>query len=422
MWSLRQLAPVFLVVTGACTSSGVMPPDSPRTDTGAGQQAAAPNYALLIDAGSSASRLHVFEWRSAAADSVPEIQPAPATRAANEAAWQLVVDGGLSDYAADPEGAGESLAPLLEYARQQLAAAGVEPARATLHLKATAGMRLVPEPARSAIMADVRGALEASPFDFQAAEIISGAQEGLFGWISVNYLLGHLGRGPFTSVGALDLGGASTQITFMPLDRPESAGARFELGGTTYDIYSHSYLDFGQDVASSAVASRACFPKGYPIPEGTRGIPDGALGSGDFAACQTTIRGFLERPCEASRCSSMGAYQPPLYGDFLAFSGYGYVSSFFGLDPTMSLPELARRGTQYCATDWEQILRDRPAEGQRKYLPSYCFKAAYVVTLLTDGFGFALDTDRVVTAGQIQGADVSWVLGALLFELSGSAD
>lgn len=50
-------------------------------------------------------------------------------------------------------------------------------------------------------------------------------------------------------VGALDLGGASTQISFVPqapiLD--QSTQATFRLYGANYSIYTHSYLCYGRD-------------------------------------------------------------------------------------------------------------------------------------------------------------------------------
>lgn len=52
-----------------------------------------------------------------------------------------------------------------------------------------------------------------------------------------------------TLVGALDMGGASTQITFVPggpiLD--ESTQATFLLYGFKHSVYTHSYLCFGRD-------------------------------------------------------------------------------------------------------------------------------------------------------------------------------
>lgn len=52
-------------------------------------------------------------------------------------------------------------------------------------------------------------------------------------------------------VGALDLGGASTQITFLPETTiaDSSTRALLRLYGTNYSIYTHSYLCYGQKQA-----------------------------------------------------------------------------------------------------------------------------------------------------------------------------
>lgn len=50
-------------------------------------------------------------------------------------------------------------------------------------------------------------------------------------------------------VGALDLGGASTQISFVPQGPilNQSSQVTFRLYGANYSIYTHSYLCFGRD-------------------------------------------------------------------------------------------------------------------------------------------------------------------------------
>ena len=52
--------------------------------------------------------------------------------------------------------------------------------------------------------------------------------------------------------GALDLGGASTQITFVPqnqtIESPQNA-LYFRLYGKDYSVYTHSFLCYGKDQA-----------------------------------------------------------------------------------------------------------------------------------------------------------------------------
>lgn len=52
-------------------------------------------------------------------------------------------------------------------------------------------------------------------------------------------------------LGALDLGGASTQITFQPGVPAQDGNTSvfFRLYGTNYSLYSHSYLCYGQTQA-----------------------------------------------------------------------------------------------------------------------------------------------------------------------------
>ena len=52
-------------------------------------------------------------------------------------------------------------------------------------------------------------------FDNRGVGILRELDEGVFGWVTVNYLLDQL-HNPRKSYVALDLGGGSTQITFLP--------------------------------------------------------------------------------------------------------------------------------------------------------------------------------------------------------------
>jgi len=122
-----------------------------------------------------------------------------------------------------------------------------------LFLKATAGMRLLPQEDQDAILAVIRELFQKSPFRFDAdswASVISGQDEGVFGWLTVNHLTDKLEAGvPFNTFGALDLGGASTQITFVPASTPAQDGYELSLSKMSYELFSKSYLSYGSDQA-----------------------------------------------------------------------------------------------------------------------------------------------------------------------------
>ena len=95
-------------------------------------------------------------------------------------------------------------------------------------LKATAGLRLLPQEQSDAIITEVKKVLENSGFQPDDAEklieIMNPMEEGLFAWFTVNYLLDSFNSAKHLSKSAasLDLGGGSTQITFAPKTLPVS--------------------------------------------------------------------------------------------------------------------------------------------------------------------------------------------------------
>lgn len=137
---------------------------------------------------------------------------------------------GISSYAANPLGAAESLRDCLEEAVAHIPQA--QHRETPLFLGATAGMRLLryahipaglqtrwrlcagapagssspPSQKNSSQAAEVFDAvsqvLAQSPLDFRGAEILSGRDEGAYGWITANYLLGRLVKVGQGSLGA----------------------------------------------------------------------------------------------------------------------------------------------------------------------------------------------------------------------------
>ncbi|KAJ3607422.1 hypothetical protein NHX12_024473 [Muraenolepis orangiensis] len=370
-------------------------------------------YGIVLDAGSSHTALYVYKW--------------PAEKDNNTGrVTQTESCPGISSYASNPQGAGDSLRECMLKAAKWVPSSrhGETP----LYLGATAGMRLLN------VLSAVEGALHSYPFSFRGARILSGPEEGSFGW------------GQATT-GALDLGGASTQISFVSahFNGSQSPGnlMTFRLYGNDYDLYTHSFLCYGKDQALRQTLARQtqsgqssvsdpCFHPGYiRVREysdlyNTPCLADLAprtpptnftlLGTGNFQGCQELIKSIFNfTQCRYSRCSFNGVYQPQLQGSFEAFSAYNYVLDFLNLtDTSVSLEDVKARLREYCATPWSLLQKQHPTT-KRKYLAEYCFGGTYILTLLTEGFNFTADTYKDITVvRQIKGSDAGWTLGYML--------
>lgn len=164
--------------------------------------------------------------------------------------------------------------------------------------------QLLPEK-REAIMREVRrymGNATSCPFYFEHdfARVVSGEEEGIYGWTAINFLLGKLlpasaGTGTVdanSSVGALDLGGASTQISFFVPDQDILANMfKLQIGAQKHwNIYTHSFLYFGVNSARDRLhmnlAAAADGHKGHIFAwdggrEGAGGKKKGGKGGGN---------------------------------------------------------------------------------------------------------------------------------------------
>ena len=114
--------------------------------------------------------------------------------------------------------AGATLKPLIDYAK--FVVPKNQYAATPIYFMCTAGMRLLAEkdPQHAvAILDSVRRYLSASGFKFDNkwALILPGQSEGVFAWISTNYLLRSLSTDSKTAA-ALDMGGASQVRVAVP--------------------------------------------------------------------------------------------------------------------------------------------------------------------------------------------------------------
>ncbi|CAG8474347.1 6953_t:CDS:2 [Paraglomus brasilianum] len=408
-------------------------------------------YALMIDAGSTGSRIHVYRFNYC--KNSPQLE--------DEVFHH--VEPGLSSYPDNPEGAAESL--------DELVAVALKHVPAELHsctpvaVKATAGLRLLGVKKSLHILKAVRKRLENKyPFPIienEGVAIMDGKDEGVYAWITVNYLLQRIGSAHKQPTAAIfDLGGGSTQIVFEPDSTDDFVVApgehRYELqyGGHTYVLYQHSYLGYGlmsarrrikeimikmwHSIKSKKVLGvkaeeiddttpHPCLPKNYTeelslkdilptLDDSTTVVGTGA----GHAQCRAVTEHLFDKnkECSLSPCAFDGVYQPPLretfsINDIYAFSYFYDRANPLGMPSEFSLGELRELTDAVCAGDVSKFAHLPEAMKELQKNPHYCMDLTFIYGLLHFGYEIPLDRE-VKIAKKIKGIETGWCLGAAI--------
>ncbi|XP_075415882.1 ectonucleoside triphosphate diphosphohydrolase 2 [Tenrec ecaudatus] len=403
-------------------------------------------YGIVLDAGSSHTSMFVYKWPAHKENN---------TGIVGQHSSCDVLGGGISSYEYNPSQAGQSLRECLDQALQDVPK---ESHKGTpLYLGATAGMRLLqltnPQ-ASGKVLAAVTQTMSEYPFDFRGAHILSGQDEGVFGWVTVNYLLenfikynwvGQWFQSPKDTLGAMDLGGASTQITFeISGDAEDPASqAHLQLYGRSYHIYTHSFLCYGRDQVLRRLLARVlqthdahpCWPRGFTrevslqdvyrapcteaqVPQILTGRTSVSLaGSSNWTLCRSLVSNlFNQSSCPFSHCSFDGVFQPPIAGNFIAFSAFFYIIDFLHTVlgwPVTTLSQLELASKSICSHTWQELQKLSPKNNSR--LAEYCAGALYVQYLLSRGYGFDHRAFRgVAFQKEVRDTSVGWALGYML--------
>ena len=244
---------------------------------------------MVMDAGSSGTRAYLYSWPQHSGDPHQLLKISPLLQDGEPMVKK--VTPGLSSMGETPDNAFEYIRPLLTFARDNIPK---EKHKETpLYILATAGMRLLEKEQQEAVISNVRKGIKEN-FDFYFPdghlEIISGKQEGIYQWLSINYVLGKFAHADHASaneelvavepvhsaretdslvfrprtVGALDMGGASMQLameitTNLQLEgmseKDKAQVAEINLGCMehdtehTYRVFVTTYLGFGANEA-----------------------------------------------------------------------------------------------------------------------------------------------------------------------------
>lgn len=412
----------------------------------------------MIDAGSTGSRIHVYRFNNCG--SSPELEKEDFKMTEKKEGGS-----GLSSYANDPEQAAKSLDVLLDLALETVP--DKLKSCTPIAVKATAGLRKLGEEKSKKILDAVRNRLETVyPFPVVAKEkggvqIMEGSDEGVYAWITTNYLLGKIGGPDKTPTAAVfDLGGGSTQIVFQPTFKSASGGMpetlaegdhKYDLdfGGRHFELYQHSHLGYGlmearksihqtvfQSASEHSSSSRDWISQGITNPciaPGTSRVVEVALESGNTVKVNMTgpetgspaqCRGVAEKilskdkHCTLAPCSFQGVYQPSLEKTFAREDVY--IFSYFydrtqplGMPESFTIRELHDLAAQVCggAEHWDVFSGVDGAVKELQERPEHCLDLNFMLALLHTGYEMPIDRE-VKIAKKIKGNELGWCLGA----------
>jgi len=300
-----------------------------------------------------------------------------------------------------------------------------------------------------------------------SVKIISGENEGLAGWVTANYLTGvihpdshqlqqHFPRAEGSTFGALDWGGASSQVT-MEVDISQ-ANFDVTLYGHKYHLFTQSHLCYGQKMAIyrhraqlvyeqylleksiKRVIDEPCAPIGSEIVQSIKDLFNKActqfidkqfmnktkvskgsirfVGTGEISKCKD----FAETSFDYSLCSNRfeqyssdtvcmdpSTILPPPQRPYYAFSTYWYLISALGLPETHSLQRLEERVNGLCSSHRSSLVK---AGVDDFVVDSACYKALFMIQLITKGYHFDNQTyQQIKFVKELNGAEVGWTLG-----------
>ena len=375
-------------------------------------------YAIIFDAGSTKTKMEIYkiDVNSPPLDvtDVHQLDSSPSR-----------VKPGIADLAGNPPQVEAYLKPLLDSAMKTIPAE--KHSTTPMFFLATAGMRLLSKDQSKAILDEVKKLFSDKTkcpfiFDSEDARIISGAFEGIYGWISVNFLKGNFIPGnSHPTYGTLDLGGASHQNTFDFIRKNNKDLYSLEVGGKKYHLFARSYLGYGliearkrylellsQGPLTNEVLESPCHHKGFHEQIDINGQKISVVGTADVLACRSIIEKTFF--CEESSCPFHD--QPKLHGDFFGFSAIFYAAvttEILCYNCTRPLsPAMFDKGSRnFCAKSYEMVSSD-------PYAKEYCFGGNFVYELLTKGY--CLSADKTIVVGKkLEGFSLGWTLGAVLY-------
>ncbi|KAK0722278.1 nucleoside phosphatase family-domain-containing protein [Lasiosphaeria miniovina] len=415
-------------------------------------------WGVILDAGSSGTRLHIYRWKDPekALKNASKKEHGSLPRLVTEKKWTKKIRPGVSEFGDKPSRVGpEHLQSLIDHALKIIPEDKIKDT--PIFLMATAGMRLLPDSTQASLTNQIcRYFQENTDFSLLDCglhiQVIPGETEGLYGWIASNYLLGGFdkpdshqhGKGHHT-YGFLDMGGASAQIAFAPNSTEAEKHSNdlkllrmrtIDGSASEYKVFTATWLGFGVNQARESYVQslRELYTPSAEnelpdpcMPKGLRTTLDGdqvgghrtdvltLLGTGAFDECLKLTHPLLgkDKPCRDQPCLLNGQHVPAIDFDvnhFIGVSEYWHTThGVFGGegDKAYDFKTYQQRVKDFCSRDWDSIVPklDTRKKVDAKIAQEACFKASWLINVLHDGIGIPrIGIEKLPAANVSKGA------------------
>ncbi|RHW71259.1 nucleoside diphosphatase [Trypanosoma brucei equiperdum] len=374
-------------------------------------------YDILLDAGSTGTRVHIFEYNK----------------------WRLVGEvynsthPGLSQLASDDSAnISANLQPLMATAVRAIPEVYHPCTKVTL--KATAGLRLLPPEKVEFILRETKKVLRRYPFVVGSVSVMDGDEEGMDAWLTVAYLLGLFDRSaegtPNSTakrIATIDMGGASTQLV-LQMSPGYTGETQFitslHFGVTEIPLYTYSFLGLGLRQATLEVlreltaverTSFPCFPSRYRHRidgEGGVSFVENIDGNAQgFGACLRFFHRFINTRSSEHLAALRGGRHVLKFAEgaqSVEIFAFSFFHRLWRLRPADNVT------VQYYKELGEQVY----SAGGKHNSGTNCMDVAYLYGFLTSGLGLS-DKTKLNVPYVLNDVKVTWALGASLLSMEG---
>lgn len=391
-------------------------------------------YAVIIDAGSTGTRAQIFQF----------IHNTTENRLVLRDTKMHFLKKSIAALGTGVSGTGNQFfKPLLENVKKGVP--GVRRRKRTpIVLGATAGLRLLGDSASQLSLTHSRKALNSTEFMFEHdyVSILDEKDEAVFGWTTVNFLLGRIGGGKKTGlpVATMELGGGSMQIVYSQASaesddesdaKKKRATQTVRVMGEKYELNAKSHLGLGLYSFMKVLMNlferegvlqegNPCYRKGKTFRdkqlrlgvEGTEQVQKVTIvGDGDFKHCVASVEIAIASGFEGVEIAPL-----PKGTIVYAFAYFYDKTVGLGLPNEPTQQKLWEMGMNLCESEEEKFGGQDSTVVGGSASDEACSEFAYVyaiVKMITENFS----KERAVKLKfeqYVDGHMLGWSLGAAL--------